>query len=387
MKLSHDSDTLEDFLDNYHLKSFHLTESNAAFLKKVYDMLFIANKQPMSNIKEFFPSSSVDNSVLFDDSLKHLNDDIKIGYNKRFDFEFKIGARKFFLHMFFPNAAIKTQCVAQCKKHLKFIYCWFFVANTIAQTDYAKELTLAITFSHHKKRKPDKDNTFDSVHVNTAYTYACREKTNISIFRKEEWFKVLIHETFHSMGMDFVCMDNSHIESQISKLFPVKQRDIRVYETYCEMWAEILNVLFISFFATRSKENYKLMTQKMNSMLVNEAHFSLFQMKKVLQHYDMTYIDLLENRKVYKENTYVLSYYVLKGIMMSFLNTFIEWCVENNGSICFKRTDSNLRAFGALIESLYKHPIFLKNIEQIQRMKSKDDFVNNTMRMSLYEMG
>ena len=29
------------------------------------------------------------------------------------------------------------------------------------------------------------------------------------IFRNEEWFKALIHETFHNMGFDFSCIDSS----------------------------------------------------------------------------------------------------------------------------------------------------------------------------------
>ena len=227
---------------------------------------------------------------------------------------------------------------------------------------------------------------FDSIHVNTAYTYACREETNIDIFRKEEWFKVLIHETFHSMGLDFVCMDNTIIEEKIGDLFPVKKYDIRVYETYCEMWAEIINVLFIAFFGSRRKD-FNIIIKKMNKMLAYEAYFSLFQMNKILENYEMNYDDLLTNRKIYRENTYILSYYILKSIFMCFLNVFIEWCHKHNKDIDFNKTDNVLREFGSLVEKLYKDPIYLQNVERIRQMKSSNKFVNNTMRMSLYEMG
>ena len=288
--------------------------------------------------------------------------------------------------MFFPNNAIKSECILSCKKYLSYIYCWLYVANSFAQNKYARELTINITFTNHKKKKPNKMEIFESKHVNTAYTFACREKTHINIFRKEEWFKVLIHETFHSMGLDFVCMNNSAIESKIGDLFPVKKYDIRVYETYCEMWAEIINVLFIAFFGTKRKD-YSLIVKKMNKMLVHEAYFSLYQMNKVLETYDMTYDDLLTNRKIYRENTYVFSYYILKSMFMCFLNVFIEWCNKTNNSIMFNKHMSTLKDFGNLIERLHKHPTFIENVLRIKNMKTTNKFIQNTMRMSLYEMG
>lgn len=387
MKLSQDSEILEDFIDNYKLKKFHLTDGNVAFMKKIYDLLYEANQQDLSKIKEYFPSSGINDMANFDESLQEIHNDVKLKYNKQFNFEFTIGRRKFILHMFFPNASLKTECISICRKRLKYIYCWLYVANALAQTQYAKELTINIAFTEHKKQKPLKRQTFDAVHVNTAYTYACQSATNISIFRKEEWFKVLIHETFHSMGLDFVCMDNSTIEAKVASLFPVKKYDIRVYETYCEMWAEIINVLFVAFFGTKVKENYPLIVRKMDKMLMYEAHFSLFQLNKILDTYGLTYMNLKNERQIYKENTYVISYYVLKSIMMCFMNIFIEWCDKENQSILFKKSKRVLTSFGNLIEKLHMHPILLKNIHHIQKMKSGNKFVNNTMRMSLYEMG
>jgi hypothetical protein len=188
------------------------------------------------------------------------------------------------------------------------------------------------------------------------------------------------------MGLDFVCMDNTLIENKIGELFPVKKDDIRVYETYCEMWAEIFNVLFIAFFESKRRD-YKTVVKKMNKMLVNEAYFSLYQMNKVLETYHLSYEDLLTARKVYRENTYVLSYYILKSILMCFMNTFIEWCDTHNKGIMFRKNTDTLREFGQLIEMLHKHEVFIENIKRIKNMKSSSVFVKNTMRMSLYEMG
>ena len=386
MKLSPDSQTLEDFVDNYNIQDFKLSDISTSVIKKLFESLKEAKKMKLKSIKEYFPNTEINNGADLDESLQVIQNDIKMKYNKQFCFEFKIGNRHFYIHMFYPNNSIKSECISTCKKYLIYIYCWLYIANSLAKNEYSKKLTINITFTEHKKQKPSKRQVFDSIHVNTAYTYACREETNINIFRKEEWFKVLIHETFHSMGLDFVCMDNSIIEEKIGHLFPVKKYDIRVYETYCEMWAEIINVLFVAFFGSRRKD-FNIIIKKMNKMLAYEAYFSLFQMNKILENYGMNYHDLLTNRKIYRENTYILSYYILKSIFMCFLNVFIEWCHKHNKDIEFNKTDTVLREFGSLVERLYKHPIYLQNVERIRQMKSSDKFVNNTMRMSLYEMG
>ena len=39
-------------------------------------------------------------------------------------------------------------------------------------------------------------------HVNTAYTWHCSPNNKIVIYRHEEWFKVLIHESFHFFGFE-----------------------------------------------------------------------------------------------------------------------------------------------------------------------------------------
>ena len=86
-------------------------------------------------------------------------------------------------------------------------------------------------------------------HANTAFTYSCVPSSQIVLFRMEEWFKVFIHETFHCFGLDFSQMDMTESNKHMSKLFPKCQSnmDFRIYETYCETWAETINLLFIAY--------------------------------------------------------------------------------------------------------------------------------------------
>ena len=45
----------------------------------------------------------------------------------------------------------------------------------------------------------------------------CRETSEITIYREEEWIKVLIHELFHNLNLDFSSMDITEWSNMLSK--------------------------------------------------------------------------------------------------------------------------------------------------------------------------
>ena len=97
-----------------------------------------------------------------------------------------------------------------------------------------------------KKKLPEKSvDILSPINCNTAVTTGCLEKTEIIIYRKEEWFKVFIHETFHSLGLDFANYSTAEFENGIKSIFPLKNLDIT--ETYAEFWGTILNCAFCSY--------------------------------------------------------------------------------------------------------------------------------------------
>merc|ERR1711990_305671 len=91
--------------------------------------------------------------------------------------------------------------------------------------------------------------------VNTGYTTRCN-LGNITIYRKEEWFKVLIHESMHYLGLDFgVENHNLHL------IFPI-DTEISLAEAYVEFWARIFNIYFVSFNLTidKSYDEFKMLS-------------------------------------------------------------------------------------------------------------------------------
>jgi hypothetical protein len=285
--------------------------------------------------------------------------------------------------------------------YIKKIYIWLCVALSFSLRKCSQELSIFIYLTELEKEVPEKHSAIEQINVNTGFTFPCKSKNEINVYRKEEWFKVLIHETFHNLGLDFSHYDCSNIDEKVLTIFPVNS-EVRLCETYCETWAEILNVMFIVFNPNTSTETLVKKTEKHMDL---ERTFSLFQAAKVLKHFGITYKQLYERnesahmvRKMrYKENTPVLSYYIIKSLLMYKINNFLEWCVSNNGiSIRFGNLNSNmeitLNNYFELIRETHSDKIYNDCLDTLfewftkqEKTRRKDDTEFTTLRMSLFE--
>jgi len=389
MKLTPDSQRLLNFVNtNIKIPKNVLNNKSRAFLSTLLTKMKQYDKHWESKIKEYVPEQ---NQNLDEIIPQNIRNDLITKYQNQFSFYLPIGKRKFFINLFFRNDIYKHECMNYCKRVIHQIYLWLSVANYYASEDVAMVLKIYIYFTDHKKVLPSSDKVLDVLHVNSAFTYACKRDSSITLFRQEEWFKVFIHETFHCMGLDFACMNTHELDQRMYELFKLKQDDLRVYEAYTENWAEIINVLFISYLSTRDKTNGDLLLQKTEIMLNNERKFSLYQLCKVLHHNKMFYQDLFSTSEVsinrkrnYKENTYVLSYYLIKAIFIFNMNDFLLWTKQNNKNIEFVKTDENLRSLATFIENKYKNSNFVEFMKTIAN--NNFDYSNTTMRMSLHEI-
>ena len=131
-------------------------------------------------------------------------------------------------------------------------------------------------------------------------------------------------------------------------------------------------------------------------------------MVKVLGFMNVEYSNLYEDNEVsenirktlYKEDTNILSYYVITLILMYNYQSFMSWCKTNNTSLLeFKKTSTNQDNFCKFIEKKYKSQnmllaincsyIFLKKLTIKGKRKSaaKDlSFITNNLRMTICEM-
>lgn len=339
------------------------------FFHKLYD----ANIE-FSNLK--FTSILVANSK--GSMFEHIPTKIKNGIGNNFKMNL--------ISMKFKHRTVNVYIspVENLTKYIRQIYLWFHFIDNYAEHKCSVSMNVFLYLTNHTKLLPEDGSPIDQINANTAFTTYCSESTDIHIYRNEEWFKVLIHESFHNLGLEFSPFINENINKQILDMFPVKSH-VNLGESYAEIWAEIINCVIISFITTKSKMNHSIMISKLENMLNIETKFSLFQCAKVLKYNNMEYSDFFTNSNIkrghYLENTNVLSYYIIKSILMFNKNIFIKWCIKNNRNVLdFRKTNTNVDKYCALIKRLHKDPSFIFNINAVTINGFKD-----TLRMTAIE--
>ena len=290
-------------------------------------------------------------------------------------------------------------------KHVDAIIMWLYILNEYSSKQCASNLVIYFYFTSLEKKLPNSNiDILDESNVNTAFTTTCPKDSEIVVYRKEEWFKVFIHESFHNFGLDFSDMNNEECKNRILSIFPV-QSEVNLYESYTEFWAEIINALFCSFFSLKNKDDIDEFLSNSEFFINFERTYSFFQLVKTLRFMGLTYKDLfLKNNNsktlretLYKEKTNVLSYYVIKTILLNNYQGFLFWCKKNNLSLLqFKKTTTNLIEYCKFIEKNYKTSSMLEGVESSQKFlnnlgsknkKINDKYVLTNLRMSICELG
>jgi hypothetical protein len=249
------------------------------------------------------------------------------------------------------------------------------------------------------KRLPDsKSMVLNAGNVNTAFTWGCPVDSEIVIFRKEEWFKVFIHESFHSYGLDFSSMDITASTKYMLDIFKVNSK-VNLFEAYTEVWAEMINLVFCSFFSLRNKTNESEFLNTFEDLINYERSYSFFQLVKVLHFMGLEYRDLYSSsdksrmlrEMLYKEDTNVLAYYIIKSVLLNNYQSFLSWCDKNNDSLLqFKQTPENQMDFCRFIEKNFKSSSMLDGVRRANDIFYKGTnhkFLFKNMRMTIAELG
>jgi len=294
------------------------------------------------------------------------------------------------------------QLLETYNNYVDYMLVWLYIANTHSTGNCAKNLKIFVYHTTLLKELPTSNtNILNENNVNTAFTRTCPVDSEIIVFRKEEWFKVFIHETFHNFGLDFSDINLSEYNEKILNIFPVNS-DVNLYEAYTECWARIINALFCSFIIMKDKNDVEEFLTNSEMFINLERIFAFFQVVKVLNFMGLSYEDLYKKTKLsenlrktfYKENTNVLAYYVISLVLINSYQEFMLWCNINNISLFrFKRTHKNLDGFCRFIESKYKIKSILDGINctknVLSRIKRKPDisYLLKNMRMTICELG
>ena len=197
------------FFNNYPLKQI---KPNKSVLKAIYrdfkcasakSSFFLEGLDEEMNkinlIKEI-PGLHLLNSIYVPEVIKKS---IKEESTFYVEYIFKLFQRK--IYVYFISQGVDHPNLKDYREYMKLIYTWLYVAslyaNKTCSSDYLK---IYIFMTDFKRNLPDKSiDTIGPFHVNGGLSDMCRKQSEMLIFRKEEWFKVFVHETFHNLGLDF----------------------------------------------------------------------------------------------------------------------------------------------------------------------------------------
>ena len=318
---------------------------------------------------------------------REMREFIKNNSKKILSFECKINARKIFLHfVLFKNH--NCEAASYYKTYAHRVFMWLHMVSL--KSKCVESLNIYIYLTPFKKELPEnKSEVIGPVNANTGYTYRCEKNNEIVIYRQEEWFKVLIHETMHAFGNDFETEDyngdGGSAAAVIKKLFSLPDGvNIRMSETYSEIWARIMNVAFQTYFKnppSLESRTVKQFKKNFGFYLHLESIFSLYQCIKVLDFMGVNYQLLVSEsehskkmmRSFYRENTNVFAYYVLTSILLHSHDDFFSWCMKRNGpGLNIFKVKATQADFIELIESCYKKNDLLQKIVETEKKVVRD---------------
>jgi hypothetical protein len=265
---------------------------------------------------------------------------------------------------------------------------------------HISSLKISLCFTNEKKEIPEVNKkTLSKDNVNTALTFACKKEGGILIYRKEEWYKVLIHELLHSFCFDFSMLNMSFsVKNLLKKMFSVNS-DFQITETYSEFWANIFHTSIISFLS--NKNDFKEFVLNFRILNEFEKYYSIFSCIKVLHHMGLSYEEITSNddRKIakslslYKEETNVFAYHILKSVWLFNTENMLVLFDENNTNLIFsKKDDAYVLKLLKKTEKLYKMKEYMDNIKFVEKLffLINDDIdykeLMNSLRLSIVEI-
>lgn len=284
------------------------------------------------------------------------------------------------------------------------IYAWFYFIQPYMlkndSLDCSSEISVYLYFTPFKKTLPTiSGDTLGPSHANTGYTCPCsinperyggKTSTEIIIFRHEEWFKVLIHETMHNLELDFVTDE----KTPVREIFPGIRHAIILSEAYAETWARLMNVAFYVFYdiygGNATSAQYKAAVHR---CLPAERTFSLFQANKILKYMGLSLNAILSSDAAqatavynqYSEKTNIFAYYIITGMLMFDADEFLKWCSAENKISLIRATqgETGCYKFKSLMSRIIKNERISECSNELSSLKQMPVHAHSA-RMTLW---
>jgi len=264
------------------------------------------------------------------------------------------------------------------------------ISITFFLTPFLKKLNIIETEINTKSKAKE---ILGANNVNSGFNYTCLNSGLIFIYRKEDFFKVFIHESVHGYGIDRALhFDFSKNENynKFLNLFAFANKsttNIGINEALTEFWTSLLYLCVNSYQDSKNLSGFIYNFEKLYKL---ELVHALYQISKILHYNNLTYNSFTKNSNSnlnYKENSHIFSYFIVKTMMLlnheHMLNSQI---FDLNNISKLEHINIKLKSDALSVNKLFAnlydyatYPYFYKvmNIIDAEYMKHYNNFINN----------
>lgn len=375
-------------LNNYsHLINNNI--DNDDFFELIFETLKKASNQQSKMLYEESVSAynelnplNLKSSYFLDESILS---DIRKHVTHKYSTTFIIHERfKFQVNIHFDKQD-KTN-ISSMIKHIQLLLC--FCLNYYNNEKVIRKFNIDVYLCKTKKGlQKGFTNVIEPKHINSGY-YMYNdelEESNIVVYRKEEWFKTLIHEVCHNFNLDFQTSKIS-FRTFFKDCFHINSSFL-LNESFTEFWARTINSAFFTYLSLENKTLSKF-KKAYNLNLNLERVFSMYQAYKLLKIFGVNYKSIVDpnmrklNEKLYRETTNAFCYYVITSILMYDYNKTLNWFTNGEyQSLNFNKSEREIMIFCYYIKICASSEGLLSIFEEIE----KNDVRLGSMRMSVFE--
>ena len=260
------------------------------------------------------------------------------------------------------------------------------ISITFFLTPFLKKLNIIETESEVKE-------TLGAKNVNSGFNYTCLNSGLIFIYRKEDFFKVFIHESVHGYGIDRALhFDFSKNENynKFLNLFAFANKsttNVGINEALTEFWTSLLYLCVNSYQDSKNLSSFIYNFERLYKL---ELVHALYQISKILHYNNLTYNSFTKNSNSnsnYKENSHIFSYFIVKTMMLLNHEHMLNSQLFDLNNISKLehiniKLKSDVLSINKLFANLYDYatyPYFIKimNIIEAEHMKHYNNFISS----------
>lgn len=361
--------------------------SKITFFNKIYNQLhsILTNKEFIKllkniSIKELKHVPKIKDSKFISEEIKKSANKLKYGYFIEFDNNklYYYCNQKVKVNNTNDNINLELLNICRVIKSLKILF-----------NRQNEEQIVHFYMTDKKKKFPKKKNSLLGPNEsNSGVTFSnFIESGEITIYRREEYLKVLIHELIHANFIDKeLIFINKQLEKQFNSYF-CTDYTILLNEAFTEAMATILNLFYIHI-------TLKLKKKELNKMFINELKYSIYIYSKIMNHYNFNNLNKILKQGINKDlcksnfpqKTNIIAYYIFKPLILLNLNLFASM---------YEKYSVDYRINNGFIEYFIK--FILEHITDLNEIIIKEDIINkdiinqdiiknNSLRMTLYEI-